>query len=39
MFADTGGLIIDGAVDGITGKSKPDNVETMMEAAFEYGVY
>ncbi|MBC2716099.1 MAG: hypothetical protein HF978_12400 [Desulfobacteraceae bacterium] len=39
MFADTGGLIIDGAVEGVPPESKPENVEAMTEAVREYGVY
>jgi uroporphyrinogen-III decarboxylase len=39
IFADGGGLIIDGAVDGIPPEAKPENVEAMTEAVFEYGVY
>lgn len=39
MFGDTGGLILDGAVDGVPPESKPENVEAMMETALEYGVY
>lgn len=39
IFGDNGGLIIDGAVDGVPPESKPENVEAMMEAALEYGVY
>ena len=39
IFGDNGGLIIDGAVDGVPPNSKPENVEAMMEAALEYGVY
>ena len=39
IFGDTGGLILDGAVDGIPPESKPENVEAMMETALEYGVY
>lgn len=38
-FGDTGGLILDGAVDGVPPESKPENVEAIMEAALEYGVY
>jgi uroporphyrinogen-III decarboxylase len=38
-FGDTGGLILDGAVDGVPPDSRPENVEAMMEAALEYGVY
>lgn len=38
-FGDTGGLIVDGAVDGVPPDSKPENVEAMTEAVFEYGVY
>ena len=39
IFGDNGGLIVDGAVDGIPPESKPENVEAMVEAVFEYGVY
>ncbi len=39
MFADTGGLIVDGAVDGIPPEAKPENVEAMTETVFKYGVY
>lgn len=38
MFADNGGLIIDGG-SGIPYESKLENVEAMTEAVFEYGVY
>jgi len=38
IFADNGGLIVDGAVDGVPPDSKPENVEAMTEAVFEYGV-
>ena len=38
MFADSGGLIIDGG-SGIPYESKQENVEAMTEAVFEYGVY
>ena len=38
-FGDTGGLIVDGAVDGVPPDSRPENVEAMTEAVFEYGVY
>jgi uroporphyrinogen-III decarboxylase len=38
-FADTGGLIVDGAVEGIPAESKIENVEAMVETVFEYGVY
>jgi uroporphyrinogen-III decarboxylase len=39
IFGDNGGLIVDGAVDGIPPESKPEDVEAMVEAVFEYGVY
>ena len=39
IFGDTGGLIVDGAVDGVPPESRPENVEAMTEAVFEYGVY
>jgi uroporphyrinogen-III decarboxylase len=38
-FGDTGGLIVDGAVDGVPPDSRPENVEAMTEAVFEHGVY
>ena len=38
-FGDNGGLIVDGAVDGVPPDSKPENVEAMTETVFEYGVY
>jgi uroporphyrinogen-III decarboxylase len=38
-FADIGGLIVDGAVDGVPPDSRPENVEAMTETVFEYGVY
>jgi uroporphyrinogen-III decarboxylase len=38
-FGDTGGLIVDGAVDGVPPDSRPENVEAMTETVFEYGVY
>jgi uroporphyrinogen-III decarboxylase len=37
-FADTGGLIVDGA-NSITGEAKPENVMALREAVDEYGVY
>ena len=37
-LADNGGLIIDGG-SGIPYESKPENVEAMTEAVFDYGVY
>ena len=39
IFGDTGGLIIDGAVDGVPPESKFENVEAMMETVLKYGVY
>jgi hypothetical protein len=39
IFGDNGGLIVDGAVDGVPPESKPENVEAMTEAVFKYGVY
>jgi len=39
IFCDEGGLIIDGAVEGVPYDSKPENAEAMTEAVFEYGVY
>ena len=39
IFGDTGGLIVDGAVDGVPPESRPENVEAMTEAVLEYGVY
>jgi len=39
IFGDNGGLMVDGAVDGVPPESKPENVEAMTEAVFEYGVY
>ena len=38
IFGDNGGLIVDGAVDGVPPESKPENVEAMIETVFEYGV-
>jgi uroporphyrinogen-III decarboxylase len=38
MFADNGGLIIDGG-SGIPYESKLENVEAMTDAVFDYGVY
>lgn len=38
-FSDTGGLIVDGAVDGVPPDSRPENVEAMTETVFEYGIY
>ncbi len=38
LFADSGGLIIDGG-SGIPYESRPENVEAMTEAVFDYGVY
>jgi uroporphyrinogen-III decarboxylase len=37
-LADNGGLIIDGG-SGIPYESRPENVEAMTEAVFDYGVY
>ena len=39
IFGDNGGLIVDGAVDGVPPESKPENIEAMTQAVFEYGVY
>ena len=39
LFADTGGLIVDGATGGIPYNVRPENVEAMVEAAHDYGVY
>lgn len=39
FFSDTGGLIVDGTVEGVPSESRPENVEAMTEAVFEYGVY
>ena len=39
FLSDRGGLIVDGGVEGIPAEAKPENVETMTEAVFEYGVY
>lgn len=39
IFGDNGGLIVDGAVEGVPPESKPENVEAMTETVFEYGVY
>ena len=36
IFGDTGGLIIDGAVDGVPPESKFENVEAMMETVLKY---
>lgn len=38
LFGDNGGLIIDSTM-GIPDEAKPENVQAMMEAALEYGVY
>jgi hypothetical protein len=38
-FADSGGLIVDGATGGIPYNARPENVEAMVEAAHDYGVY
>ena len=37
-FGDNGGLIVDGGA-GIPKECRPENVEAMTEAVFEYGVY
>jgi uroporphyrinogen-III decarboxylase len=39
IFGDNGGLILDGAVEGIPPETKPENAEAIMEAALQYGVY
>ena len=39
MFAITGSLIVDGAVESIPAESRPENVAAMVEAVFEYGKY
>jgi uroporphyrinogen-III decarboxylase len=39
FFSDTGGLIVDGAVEGVPSDSRPENVEAMTEAVFEFGIY
>jgi uroporphyrinogen-III decarboxylase len=38
IFGDTGGLIIDSAL-GIPDAAKPENVQAMTDAAYEYGVF
>ena len=38
-LGDRGGLVIDGAVGGIPPNARPENVEAMTEAVFEYGIY
>ncbi|MFN8455150.1 MAG: uroporphyrinogen decarboxylase family protein [Anaerolineae bacterium] len=38
-FGDNGGLIVDGAVEGVPPEARPENVEAMTETVFEYGVY
>jgi uroporphyrinogen-III decarboxylase len=38
-LGDGGGLIVDGAVDGIPPEAKPENVDAMTESVFEHGVY
>ena len=38
-LGDNGGLIVDGAVDGVPPESKPENVEAMTETVFQYGAY
>lgn len=38
-FADTGGLIVDGSVDGIPPESKFENVEAMVDTVYTYGKY
>jgi uroporphyrinogen-III decarboxylase len=37
-FGENGGIIIDGA-SGIPTKAKPENVQALMDAVYEYGVY
>ena len=37
IFADNGGLIVDASSTGPPPESKPENVEAMTEAVFEYG--
>jgi uroporphyrinogen-III decarboxylase len=39
IFGDTGGLIVDGAVDGVPPEARPENVDAMTETVFKYGVY
>ena len=38
LFGSNGGLVVDGAI-GIPKEAKPENVEAMTDAVFEYGVY
>jgi uroporphyrinogen-III decarboxylase len=37
IFGDNGGLIIDGAVEGVPPDAKPENVEAMVAATLEFG--
>jgi uroporphyrinogen-III decarboxylase len=39
MLGENGGLIVDGAVEGVPPESKPENVEAMTETVFKFGVY
>ncbi len=38
-FGDTGGLIVDGSVEGIPAQASIENVMAMIETTREYGVY
>jgi uroporphyrinogen-III decarboxylase len=38
-FGDNGGIIVDGAVQGVPDESLPENVEAMTQTVFDYGVY
>jgi uroporphyrinogen-III decarboxylase len=38
-FSDTGGLIINGSVDGVPNEAKHENVMAVTEVVQEYGVY
>lgn len=39
LFGDTGGLVVAGAMCGVPDESKPENVNAMTEAVFEYRIY
>ena len=38
-FGDTGGLIVDGSIEGIPSQAKIENVMAMIETVHDYGKY
>jgi uroporphyrinogen-III decarboxylase len=39
IFGDNGGLIVDASTTGPPPESRPENVDAMTEAVFQYGIY